>query len=345
MASFPAHGAHAARRAFTLIELLVVIAIIAILIGLLLPAVQKVREAAARAKCQNNLKQMGLAIHNFHDANGKLPAGAHRNPAPAVAGGAAVNTSARYGWGTFILPYLEQENIFRLINPAGSYEISVVPPMPAANTLFPLTTGLPVLQSKIPVYQCPSDPAWEDLNLNFSNPGYGRSNYVSSVGVIDQNNAGNGSRVGLALNTIQDGTSNTMAISERDSRLGIAAIWAGQTGTGGANRFIAVWRPNQAFVGTRPGWGEGGTTSLIPGEIPGRDPCLRLNISSGHSGGVNVVMCDGSVRFLRDTIETDPTAKGQPPLNPQGSGCLPARTNFLFQKLMFADDGFPVSGD
>jgi prepilin-type N-terminal cleavage/methylation domain-containing protein/prepilin-type processing-associated H-X9-DG protein len=330
------------RNGFTLIELLVVIAIIAILIGLLLPAVQKVREAAARAKCQNNLKQIGLALHNHHDAIGKLPSGANRNNIPAVPGGPNVNNSNRYGWGMFILPYLEQENIFRTVAPPGAYDL-VAQPLPAATTLFPATTGQPLLQSKIPVYQCPSDPAWQDLNDNMRN--YGRSSYVASIGVMDPD--GTATRSGLTLVGIQDGTSNTMAVSERESRLQIAAIWAGATSqTGGTNRYIANWRPNLLYRGQRgAGFSAGDTTNGMPGEIQGRDPCLRLSVSSGHTGGVNVAMCDGSVRFLRDSVETDPTAKGQPPLNPQGSGCLPAKTNFQFQKLMFQDDGFVVAAD
>jgi prepilin-type processing-associated H-X9-DG protein len=300
-----------------LIELLVVVAIIAVLIGLLLPAVQKVREAAARTKCTNNLKQIGLALHNYHDTYMSLP---------PVANSANGN---KWGWSMFLLPYIEQQPLANTIGTIDPYGTAV---MPAANA----TT-----QTVIPTYLCPSDPVENNPNVNFQN--YGKSNYVASAGVIDGVGSG---RDRTRLQTIQDGTSNTFMVAERDSRLGIAGIWPGRTTqTGGSNQFVANWRPNLKFPGNRGSSCCGENTNSMTGEIPGRDPCLRLGTSSGHPGGVNFAFCDGSIRFVKDSIETDPTAKGQPPLNPGGSGCLPAKTNFLFQKLFFADDGFPVGAD
>src|SRR4051794_12639029 len=144
---------------FTLIELLVVIAIIAVLIGLLLPAVQKVREAANRSKCTNNLKQIGLALHNYHSANSKFPAGWY---------GSEVNTATLnqfnvkaqtrpWAWSVYILPYMEQDNLFRRLNPT-------------TNTLPDVfQKDLAALQTLIPTYVCPSDNA-EALPLNENRP-------------------------------------------------------------------------------------------------------------------------------------------------------------------------------
>ena len=204
------------RRGFTLIELLVVIAIIAILLGLLLPAVQKVREAASRMKCSNNLKQIGLAMHNYHDSNGSFP------PSYLASGAysdGATDTAPGWGWGAFILPYLEQDNLFRQLNLA----------QPVQNS--------PAIQTFLKAYACPSDsppPAAFGVPDAFGNivAQAAPSSYAACVGGDESDTVGP-SGLGIfyrnsrtRMTDISDGTNSTILVGER-AWVNANGIWAG----------------------------------------------------------------------------------------------------------------------
>ncbi len=263
------------RRAFTLIELLVVIAIIAILIGLLLPAVQKVREAANRMQCSNNLKQMCLGLHNHESARGVFP--------PAYNG---VGFNPGWGWSSLLLPYVEQDNLHRQLN------VDKVVFGGGANPTTP--TEVPLGQNKLSLFRCPSDPS-PDLNPERLN--FGMSNYRAVAGPItypwfspDLDMGGvmyQNSRT--RFTDITDGTSNTLAVGECifDQRTGKrACIWVGMSGL----RNGAIWISDVM-------WWVDNSTAQVNGTAP-------QAFSSRHSGGAFFGFCDGSVRFFRNG--TDP---------------------------------------
>ena len=290
------------RNAFTLIELLVVIAIIAILIGLLLPAVQKVREAAARTQCQNNLKQLALAMHVYQDSQGFLPTGWVRTP--------AVATNPGWGWGTLILPFIEQSALYTALNPD----------LLTGN--MPTAAAQPLLQTRIRTFNCPAD-AGANIVIPLGN--YGKSNYVINRLLLGP--TAGGLNINRTLQAIPDGTSNTIMIGERDYTYSIGAIWPGMITTTASFEGRPGNRMNRRMVTTPPPptnatAGDGGT-------------CFRLAFTSLHTGLCNFAMADGSVHALRENIET----------NPAHSHCdLSTLGNFLFQNLYGPDEGNPING-
>jgi prepilin-type N-terminal cleavage/methylation domain-containing protein len=270
------------RVAFTLIELLVVIAIIAILIALLVPAVQKVRESAARTQCQNNGKQIGLALHNYHSTYKKFPAAWSGPP----------NYDASWAWSARILPFIDQATVYNggrmdtvLMAPAGQ---------------FGTTTTAPIGATILRVYRCPSDtgPDLNPVRGMFATSNYraiGGSNGPAAAiidfdmgGVMYQNSK-------IRIEQITDGSSNTISVGEcmLDDQTGKAAcIWAGMRGLGPslANPAVnAVWWSDVMW------WVDANSATL-------NGPAPQAFGSRHHPGGAFFVFCDGTVRFAMQNV-------------------------------------------
>jgi prepilin-type N-terminal cleavage/methylation domain-containing protein/prepilin-type processing-associated H-X9-DG protein len=276
------------RKGFTLIELLVVIAIIAVLIGLLLPAVQKVREAAFNAKCWNNLKQIGLALHNYHDRTGSFPAGYISMTKPNGTDG-----GPGWGWAAEILNDIEQGNLQSQID---------------------FTKGLPmappgVCSQLLVIYRCPSDQYPSPFTLH-SNNGQAivvaQANYVAMFGdgpIIATQAGGVGDGVFYRNSTtriadVTDGTSNTIFIGERSSDLALATWTGALPGATVPPQTPGVVAP----AGQSPVLVLGHTGTMAAPVTPNSSLADVAAFRSRHPGGVNFLFGDGSVHQIGPSI-------------------------------------------
>jgi prepilin-type processing-associated H-X9-DG protein len=284
-------------KGFVFTELLVVVAVIVLILVLLFPAIQQARQDARNKVCINNLKQLGLALHNYHDTFNSFPPG-------WVSREGAQGSGARFGWQTFILPYIDQAPMYNQINFHAT---------PAQVDGSPI----PMFQKALPAYRCPVDPT---PNPNPLRENYATSNYSGNYGDIPARLAPLGlsdvwagsmeapmrSRGIFARNSsegirdITDGASNTILVGERGFASG-AGIWVGVTDNA---------HPDDA---------------LTDASHSSRPNATWSSYSSRHGGGVHLLICDGSVRFINDKIESKPG----PELG-------------AFQRLACKNDGQPV---
>ena len=279
------------RRGFTLIELLVVIAIIAVLIALLLPAVQQAREAARRTQCRNHFKQLGLALHNYHDNLRTFPPGY-----VSLFDGSGNDTGSGWGWGSFLLPQLDQAPLYNQIN---------------FNVGIEQATNGTVRVQRVPTFLCPSDSAperWQTAKRDLSSGAFlgnicevASANYVGMFGTFEPGVGGDGvffRNSPIGLRDLTDGSSSTLMVGERSFRLG-EATWTGAV-TG------AVIIPDGSDgVGTGP---PESASSLILGHSgdgysPGNHRSHVNQFHSLHTGGVNFLFGDGHVGFLSSSID------------------------------------------
>lgn len=289
------------RSGFTLVELLVVIAIIGVLIALLLPAVQQAREAARRMQCTNNLKQLGLGLHNHHDTFGQFPMGYEFRSGFS-------DGDPTWGWAAFLMPFIEQETIYDAIDPKNQTLANAV-----ANA-----NDLAVMKTPLNVYRCPSDTG-PDLNdqRKLAGEATALSNYIgsNSSDLAARNDGFPGSNYGADgifwensecnFADVTDGTSNTFAIGERSWNMNR------KNGTGKANyhagnvygvegRLVVGGSP----ISTKTLYSVlGGTVRTI--NYARNDAYEHSSFSSLHPGGVQFLFCDGSVQFIPDTVQFD----------------------------------------
>jgi prepilin-type N-terminal cleavage/methylation domain-containing protein/prepilin-type processing-associated H-X9-DG protein len=313
----PRYRPVARQLAFTLVELLVVIAIIAILIGLLLPAVQKVRSAAARSSCSNNLHQIALAMHMYHDANLILPTGWVTAPN----GSSAPNPG--WAWGTLILPYIEESNLYSTLSPdvSGLYAVTFT------------AAQITAMQTPIKTYVCPGDGNNTTLNNVLSTGNTGTLEYIAKTNYVINRfllgPGGNNPNGNLPLNaTIQgipDGSSNTIMVGERDMTVNVgSACLIRSTSTTASFEGRGGYSQNPQPPAGQSTW----TTNSDE----------RTAFNSQHGGICNYAFADGSVHAISNNIPGDPANDWTAfPLSP------PPYTNEPLPDLINPSDGYVIN--
>jgi len=324
------------RFGFTLIELLVVIAIIAILIALLLPAVQQAREAARRTQCKNNLKQLGLAMHNYHDVANQFPPG-------YVLQGTA-GSFGNWGWATYLLPYIEQGPVYNLLSPGS---------LTMANCLADTSAGgrRQALQTPLAAFRCPSDTApalnhgppgaagAPETGYQFGGVSLATSNYLAVNGSRslrnDSGSPGANGSIGYAnglffrnssmgIRNITDGTSNTLLLGERAWQVDGTRVYAGVVF--GIRSAADAVNENDRGLMMIAGCGLIQINSTV-NTTAGTYAEHRRHFSSTHTGGAHFAIADGSVRFISENADHDVSNN---------------RIDSTVERLIARDDGQPV---
>ncbi len=290
------------RRAFTLIELLVVIAIIAILIALLVPAVQKVREAAARTQCMNAMKQIGIGLTAYHDTYKTLPpAFLGPSPSPGIVPPSPIEW--RYiSWMARILPYIEQDPLYRMTDERVKLEGAAVYPWSNAN--------YPALATPMPIFNCPADYRGAQASTDPTNPAL----RIAFTGFLGVSGTHTPTRDGVLVvndfikySLITDGTSNTLMVGERPPSSDLLFGWWfagwGVNGDGSADVILGT---NETSIYTHyslaPTCTAGVTYTFTGGRFD--NLCDTHHFWSLHPGGAHFLFCDGTVRFVNYNVTT-----------------------------------------